>query len=175
MIVSSRGFDKRIVDTFSKNVFQHLTRFNYLKSVYKGDSMKTILSVFVLLFSFQSSFAAETRDKNFCQKQYGDDVSTCFQGLDAQGIKGPTRAEANKTCIKNAKAGKEACENGPSQCVTTCQNTYNTSSATCNSSYTTDVANCGDNILCSDIANQVKLDCLSAAQSDLNSCTASCQ
>lgn len=135
--------------------------------------MKNFISL--ILFGFlqtQISYAAETQ----CQKDFGNNVSTCVQSLNALGLTGPERADATKNCIKDAKTAKVACENGSSLCESTCQNTYNSATAACQQAYTTDYAACGTtNAICQLIVETQRTECLDTAQSELNICKANCQ
>ena len=130
--------------------------------------MFRFLAIAVLLVSTQA-FATDSE----CRQTFRDDMRECINDLFSLPPK--MRAGAMKGCVKEAKRAKQQCLSGPSACEMACEATYDSSELLCQQAYDAGIATCGGNFSCENFYTQQRADCIAAAASVLDSCTASCE
>ncbi len=134
--------------------------------------MNKIYSLILIALFFQFQIATAATDLQ-CQKDFGQNLSSCTQSIDTQSVDPKLRSEVHKACVNDAKAAKVTCLAGVNQCVLTCDSSRNTAVTTCQTTY--NPAECGGNLICEEILAQQRNDCIAEADSTLISCKASCQ
>jgi hypothetical protein len=126
--------------------------------------MKNVFYLFAigLMLQTQNSFAQTTNQ--LCQQTYSQTISTCANALAL--LPANARPGAQKSCIQQAKAAKDACLVGSNSCINNCENSFNVSEAICLQTYNPD--SCGTDLTCVALVNQELSDCTAAATTVLN-------
>jgi hypothetical protein len=109
-------------------------------------------------------------DDQQCQTVYSTTVSSCAQTLGS--LPANLRPGAQKGCVVQAKAAKDACLQVGNTCHTDCEAAFSDASTTCD--YNNNTAICGNDQTCIALVLQRQSDCINYATAVLNSCIASC-
>jgi hypothetical protein len=126
----------------------------------------------LLLFASVVLLLADIAAAQNCDQQFGLDVAACSQALNNVELGPKERAEAQKLCIADARAAKEACKSGVNTCAANCESAHTAAVATCQSD--NDPAQCLGELVCAGLLIQQRSICLAGATDTLAACENGC-